>query len=116
MFLVFCLMPQEISVCSGIKKSLIALFGLFSDGKRYRTIRMCFLDRTYDIADPVIGIIRILSALEDKSLKSDLLAYITTGQYLLFGEPVPVRLFIAVTYSAIVTIVLTIIRELDKAS
>ena len=110
------LVTKEISVRAGIVEALIALIGLLADRERDRAVRVRFLDLRYDLADFIVGIVRILAALKYKGLKAQLRALIAARKDLFFSKAVAARVFVAAADPAVIAVVFTVIGELDQAA
>ena len=63
MYLIRRLVPQQITIRTGIEKSLITRPLLLSNAKRQCTIRKALLDGCYKIADTFMRKITLLAAL-----------------------------------------------------
>ena len=114
MYLIRRLVPQQITIRTGIEKCLITRPLLLPDGKRYGTIRITLFDGRNQITDAIIRKITILAALQHKSPKSQFISVVATGKNFLLRQPIAIRLRIAPSDSAVQAVILTIICELDQ--
>lgn len=116
MLWIMCLMPQKISVGSGVEESPIAVEGLLSNGKRDGTIRV----ETFDVCDQadhfLIRIIRILSALQYEGSESQFISGLAAGEDIFFREPIASGAGVAPADSAVETIVFAVVGEFDQSA
>lgn len=88
----------------------------FAYRKRYSAIGKITLYRTDNIAYHIIAVIRIFSALQYKRSEAKLIACFTAIKYLLLAEPVALCLLVTAPYSAIITVVFTVVGKFYQTS
>ena len=91
------LVSQQIPLCPGLFEFHKALPLPFPQGKRNRTIWKIPPDRSHNVHDLLIGIPGILSPLEHEGAKTQPVAGLTAGQNLLFRQPIPFQIAIALS-------------------
>ena len=107
---------QQVSVRTAFKISAVAFFAFFAYRKRYSAIGKITLYRTDNITYHIITVIRIFSALKYKRSEAKLIACFTAIKYLLLAEPVALCLLVTAPYSAIITVVFTVVGKFYQTS
>ena len=115
-FFVRRLMAKKIAVGSREKILFVRCSRLLSYGKGYGTIRKCFLDGLHNLNNLLIRKIGIFPTLQNKSAKSEAIAFLTAGKNLFLAKPIALHFLIAPLYSAVVAIVLAIVCKFDEPS
>ena len=69
---------------------------------------------SYDVTDPLVRKIRILTALQHKGPKTQVVTGHAAFQDLLFRKPVPLRLLVAPADPAVIAVVFTVAADLDQ--
>ena len=116
MLFIRSLMAQQISVCPGIKVALIAFPWLFTDRERNRTVRILCLNPGHYLTDALIRVVWVLTALQHKGAKAQLIAALAACHNLLRTQAVAVRMGIAVPYAAVETVVFAVVGKLYQPS
>ena len=110
------LMPEKISVSSGVEELLVALLLKLAHGQSDRAVRVFLLYIAYDRDYQFIRIERILAALHHKGSETKLIADVAAGQDLLFAEAVTLAVCVAAAYAAVIAVVPADVGDLDEAS
>ena len=106
------LLPQKIAVRPGFFISQIGLPALLPDGKRYGAVRIFLPDRPHNPADPLVRIVHVFAALQDKGPKSQRVPLLAAAQDLLVAEPVALRFAVAPANAAVPTVIPAVVGEL----
>ena len=108
------LVAKKIALRPRIEEPLIALVRPLADRERNRAVRVLRLDGADNTDKPLIGKVRVFPALQDEGAKAEPVALHTAEAYILLREPVALCLRVAPLQTAVMTVVLTVTRELDE--
>ena len=78
-------MPEKIAVGACVKVSLITLTGFFTDRKGQGAVGKALLDLSDQIAENLIGIVAVLTALKDEGSEAQFIAFGAAVKDLLLG-------------------------------
>ena len=107
---------QKITVCTGLKVFFIALFRLFTDGKRDGTIGICFANSRHDLADTFIREIRVLTALQNEGAETERISLFAAGKDMLFLQAITLRAAVISADTAVVAVIFAVVRKLYKSA
>ena len=77
---------------------------------------MLLFNFPHDGNNPFIRKVRIFAALQNNGPKSQLISLVAAGEDLLLAQAVSLRVFIPASDTAIIAVVLTVVRKLDQAA
>ena len=86
--------PEQIPVRAGVIQPLKALVSALTKRKRDCAVGVFLPYRAYDIAHHVVGIVRVLAALQNKGAEAEPVTVFTAGEYLLLAEAVAHGVFV----------------------
>ena len=108
------LVPQQIAVGARFEVSLITFARFFADRQRHGAVGITLFDRSDDITDQIIGIIRILAALQHEGAVPQRVALFTAGQDLVLAQAVTLGVGVPSAQSAVQTVIFAVRGELDQ--
>ena len=111
-----CFVPQKISVRPGLKEGLVALLRTLSDGKCHSAVRKTGLDGADDADHTFVCKPAILAALEDKCPKTKGISGAAAGKNLFLAKTVAHNPRIALSYSAVIAVIFTIICKFNETA
>ena len=86
--------PQKVSVRACFKKFFKALFSAFTEGECYRAVGVIFLYLADDFAHPLVGVVRVLAALQNKGSEPERVARFAAVQNLFLAQAVTHGVFV----------------------
>ena len=105
---------QQVAVRARVIKALIAAARLFADRQGDGAVGVTLPDRRDDLTNAVVGIIRILAALQDKGAISQRVALGTAGKDLIPAQPIALDASVLCAQTTVTAVVFAVIGELDQ--
>ena len=109
-------MAEKVAVSPCLKESLVALSGALTQGKGHGAIGVSRFDGGEQGSEPLVGEMTVLAALEDEGAESQLVALFAGREDVLLGEAVAVAMGISRADTAVETVVLADIADLNEAA
>ena len=109
------LMAQQIPVRPRLPESPVGFLFLLPDGEGHGAVREFFLDAGYEMTDLIIVIEGVLSALQHKGPKVQIVSHPAAGKNLLLRQPVTVAGTVASPKAAVIAVIPAVIGEFDES-
>ena len=108
--------PQQITVRSGLFPASISFKRTFPAGKSHGTVRMGSFQFFHNLSQVFVAETRIFTALEHHGAESEFIAMMPGGKNFLFRQTISLHPGIPCPDPAVVTVVPTVIGELDQSA
>ena len=113
MLRVIGLVPQKETVSPGFIQLLVAFRGAFPDRESDGAVWPAFSHRRNNIRQSFIREPAVFSALKHKGAETKDIALLTAGKDILFCQAVALCVRIALSYTAVVAVIFTVICKFD---
>ena len=110
------LVAKQVAVGAGVAQAGVALAAALPHRERDRAIGVRRLESRDDPDEQVVGVVRILAALQHEGAEAQLVAHIGAREDLLLRQPVALARPVGRAQTAVVAVVLAEARELDEAA